>query len=62
MTDDGVQVIKAKVEEEEQFLWITDECDVEAYFTTVEHITAIAEKTADEIIEWQKNLFDRKSC
>ena len=56
MTDDEVQVIKAKVEEEEQFLWITDECDVEAYFTTIEHITAITEKTADEIIEWQKTF------
>ena len=56
MTDDEVQVIKDKFEEEEQLLWITDECDVEAYFTAVEHITAITEKTADEVIEWRKTF------
>jgi ABC-type multidrug transport system ATPase subunit len=53
MTDDEVQVIKTKVEEEEQLLWVTDDCDVEAYFTTVEHIAEITEKTIDEVIEWQ---------
>ena len=47
---------KKQAEEEEQLLWITDECDVEAYFTAVEHITAITEKTADEVIEWQKTF------
>jgi len=56
MTDDEVQVIKDKFEEEEQLLWITDECDVEAYFTTVEHIAALTEKSVDEVIEWQKDF------
>lgn len=56
MTDDEIQVIRDKFVEEELSLWITDECDIEAYFTTVDHIVELTGKRADEVLQWQNEF------
>lgn len=56
MTDDEIQIIRKKFDDEELSLWITDECDIEAYFTTIEHIAELTGETAEHILEWQKDF------
>ncbi len=56
MTDEEISVVKQRFESEHLPLWITDECDIEAYFTTAEHVAEITGKTTEEVTEWQNGI------
>lgn len=56
MTEEEVSVVKQRVENEHLPIWITDECDIEAYFTTVAHICEITGKSEEEVEQWQNKL------
>ena len=51
MTDEEISVVKQRFESEHLPLWITDECDIETYFTTAEHVAEITGKTTEEVTE-----------
>ena len=52
MTEEEISIIKQRVESAQLPLWITDECDIEAYFTTAEHIAAITGVSIELVNEW----------
>lgn len=56
MTDEEISVVKQRFESEHLPLWITDECDIETYFTTAEHVAEITGKTTEEVTEWQNGI------
>ena len=56
MTEDEIDVVKKRVSDEGLPLWITDESDIEAYFTTVAHIAEITGKPEDEVLAWQNKI------
>lgn len=56
MTEDEISVVKQRFESEHLPIWITDECDIEAYFTTVAHISEITGKSEEDVLEWQNRL------
>lgn len=56
MTDHEVEFLKRKFSNPNIKLWITDECDIEAYFTTTEHISNLTGKSKDEVDSWINNI------
>lgn len=56
MTDKEVEQIAKKFKNPNVRLWVTDECDIEAYFTAIGHISHLTGKTEDEVTAWIKSL------
>ena len=56
MTEDEISVVKQRFKNEHLPIWITDECDIESYFTTVAHISELTGKSEDDVNEWQNSV------
>lgn len=56
MTEKEIAYISKKFKNPSIKLWITDECDIEAFFTTPSHVSLITGKTEDEVNIWINNL------
>ena len=56
MTDREISYISGKFKNPRIKLWVTDECDIEAYFTTAAHISKITGKTEEEAESWINGL------
>lgn len=56
MTDKEVAQIAKKFKNPDVKLWVTDECDIEAYFTTSDHISKVTGKTVEEATAWVNGL------
>ena len=59
MTDDEVNVIKDKITAESLIPWITRYSDIEAYFTTREHLSIITGKDLAEINSWLTDILTK---
>lgn len=56
MTDKEIEQIAKKFKNPNVKLWVTDECDIEAYFTRIDHISHITGKSVAETTVWIKSL------
>lgn len=56
MTEKEIEQIAKKFKNPDVKLWVTDECDIEAYFTTVTHIAEVTGKTEVEVTDWIDGL------
>lgn len=56
MTDREISIISRKIKNTRIKLWVTDECDIESYFTTSHHIAKITGKTVEAVDSWINEL------
>lgn len=49
MTQDEIEIITNKITNNGFIPWLTDECDIEAYFTKPEHISELTGKSVDDV-------------
>ena len=59
MTEDEISVVKQRFENENLPLWITDECDIESYFTTAAHIAELTGMPEEDVAEWQNSVIQQ---
>lgn len=56
MSDEEVSIVTKKITDNDLTPWITAFSDIEAYFTTIQHLANITEKDQVEIMSWINKL------